>query len=154
MDEIGSSSATDTVDYIFASPDNFQVGLYSRNSGGCFSELSREIILRPSVQLDSDGYFESFDDTDGQWTVRSENQLDSWVWGVPDFTGYVPVEGDKAWFTQLPAGVPGYPEHSWIHSPCFDFTGMNRPLIRLDVMRSFFPYLNGAVLQYRESISR
>jgi hypothetical protein len=64
----------------------------------------------------------------------------------------VPEEDDKAWFTQLPSGVPEYMEQSWIQSPCLDFTAMDRPLIRMDVMRSFFPYLNGAVLQYRESI--
>ena len=152
LDEIASSSVTDTVEYVFASPDVFQVELYSRNSGGCFSELSKDLILRPSIQLDSDGYFESFDDSEGQWTVRSDDHVESWVWGQTDFTGYSPVEGDNAWFTQLPAGMGGYTENSWIQSPCFDFRGIKRPLIRLELMRSFFPYLSGAVLQYREAI--
>ena len=150
MDEIGSNSVTDTLEYVFDSPDNFLVTLFSRNRGGCYSELTKEIILRPTIQLDSDGYYENFDDTQGQWTVRSEDQLESWAWGVPDFTGYV-QGADRAWFTQLPPGVPDYNERSWIQSPCFDFRGMRRPLIRMDIMRSFFPYLNGAVLQYREA---
>ncbi len=152
LDEIGSKSATDTIDYLFASPDRYQVSLYSRNSGACYSELTKEIILRPSVQLNSDGYFESFDESEGLWTVRSEDQLESWVWGEPDFTGYRQVAGDKAWFTQLPPGVSDYNENSWIQSPCFDFRGIRRPMIRIDLMRSFFPYLSGAVLQYREAI--
>jgi len=152
MDEIGSNSVTDTTAYLFASPDKFLVTLYSRNRGGCYSEVSKEIILRPTIGLDEDGYFESFDDSQGQWTVRSEDQFESWVWGVPDFSAYIPLAEDRAWFTQLPSGVPDYSEQSWIQSPCFDFREIDRPLIRMDIMRSFFPYLNGAVLQYRNGI--
>ncbi|MCK4749528.1 MAG: hypothetical protein KAT15_20885, partial [Bacteroidales bacterium] len=62
------------------------------------------------------------------------------------------MPGDKAWFTQLPSGVIAYQEKSWMQSPCFDFTGVDRPLIKMDIMRSFVPNLNGAVLQYRDVI--
>ncbi len=65
LDEIGSKSVTDTLEYLFASPDQFLVALYSRNRGGCYSELKKELILRPSIQLDSDGYFENFDELKG-----------------------------------------------------------------------------------------
>jgi PKD repeat protein len=154
LDEIGSTSVTDTVDYRFSSPDNFLVSLYSRNMGGCNSELTREIILRPTIQLESDGYQESFDETEGLWTVRSDDQLESWVWGVPDFKGFTQEPGDKAWFTQPPLGASGYKETSWIQSPCFDFRKINRPMIRMEVMRSFFPYVDGAVLQYRNAMDQ
>lgn len=151
IEQRASLSVSDTLDYLFSSADDFRVGLYTRNVGGCFSEMEKEIKLRPSVKLDSDGYIEEFDDSEGQWIAGSENQLESWVWGVPDFPGYVPQEGEKAWYTELPQGIPDYLEHSWIQSPCLDFSDVRRPVIRLDMMRSFFPYLNGAVLQYRES---
>lgn len=153
MEQRGSHSVNDTLDYLFASPDIFLVELYTRNMGACFSELAKEIILRPTINLDSEGYIEDFNESDGQWTVRSEDQLESWTWGVPDFPGYEAVEGEKAWYTALPQGIPDYLEHSWIQSPCFDFREVERPLIRMDMMRSFFPYLNGAVLQYRTSIA-
>ncbi len=152
LDEIGSTSVTDTVDYRFSSPDNFLVSLYSRNMGGCNSELTREIILRPTIQLESDGYQESFDETEGMWTVRSDDQLESWVWGVPDFNGFTQEPGDKAWFTQPPLGASGYKETSWIQSPCFDFRKIDRPMIRMEIMRSFYPYVDGAVLQYRNAM--
>ncbi|MFO7669151.1 MAG: T9SS type A sorting domain-containing protein [Bacteroidales bacterium] len=154
LDEIGFTSVTDTVDYRFSSPDNFLVSLYSRNMGGCNSELTREIILRPTIQLESDGYQESFDETEGLWTVRSDDQLESWVWGVPDFNGFTQEPGDKAWFTQPPLGASGYKETSWIQSPCFDFRKIDRPMIRMEIMRSFFPYVDGAVLQYRDAIDQ
>jgi len=146
----GSESVTDTVVFPFESADSYLVDMYTLNEGGCSSELTKELILRPIIQLDSEGYHESFDETKGMWTISSEDQVASWVWDEPDFNGFNQVSGDKAWFTQLPTGVPGYNEDSWIQSPCFDFSELDRPLIKLDVMKSFTPYINGAVLQYRD----
>ncbi|RPI42614.1 MAG: T9SS C-terminal target domain-containing protein, partial [Bacteroidetes bacterium] len=54
--------------------------------------------------------------------------------------------------TDLPFGVAGYTENSWIQSPCFDFSRMKRPLVQLDLMKSFVPNLSGAVLQYQDVI--
>ncbi|MCK4746399.1 MAG: PKD domain-containing protein, partial [Bacteroidales bacterium] len=152
LDEIGSVSPTDTVAFPFTKVDSYLVGLYTMNTGGCFNELTKEIILRPTIQLESEGYNESFDSTAGLWIICSEDQVESWVWDVPDFNGYTQVTGDKAWFTRLPSGDSGYSENSWIQSPCFDFTGIERPLIQMDIMRSFVPYINGAVLQYRDEM--
>jgi hypothetical protein len=84
------------------------------------------------------------------WSIYSDDQAVSWVWGSPDFNGYTPEEGDHAWYTDLPAGYTGYQEKSWIQSPCLDLSDMERPMIKLDVMKSFVPYIDGAVLQYRD----
>jgi len=152
LDEIGSISPTDTVAFTFTMVNNYLVDLYTMSNGGCSSELSKEIILRPTIQMGSEGYKESFDASEGLWTIRSEDQVESWVWDLPDFTGHTQVPGDKAWFTRLPFGGSGYNENSWIQSPCFDFTDVDRPLIRMDIMRSFVPDLNGTVLQYQDVI--
>jgi len=150
LGEVGSNSTSDTVAFPFFTANNYQVSLYTRNRGGCFSEITKEIALRPTIQLDSEGYNESFDESEGMWAIRSVDQVESWVWGVPDFIGHSPTAGDYAWFTRLPAAT-GHVEHSWIQSPCFNFSTMERPLIQMDVMRSFVPDINGAVLQYREN---
>ena len=86
------------------------------------------------------------------WTIHSENQIESWVWGEPDFNGLEVVPGNQAWFTQLLPNLIGSRENSWIQSPCFDFTKTSRPLIQMDILRSFVPLVNGAVLQYREGV--
>ena len=152
LDEIGSISSTDTVAFPFTAMDSYLVDLYTMNTEGCSNKLTNEIILRPTIQLGSEGYNQDFDETEGLWNIRSEDQVESWVWDVPDFTGFTQISGDKAWFTRLPSGVVGYNENSWIQSPCFDFTGIDRPLIRMDMMRSFVPEMNGAVLQYQDVI--
>ena len=149
---LGSKKATDTVAFQFNRADSYLVHLFTVNRGGCSDEITKEIVLWPSLKPDNKAYNEQFDIDDGQWTVASDNQVESWVWGEPDFTGYTPVNGEKAWYTQLPSGESGYEENSWIQSPCYDFTDFKKPLIQMDIMRSFYPYFSGAVLQYRDVI--
>ena len=152
LDEIETDPGTDTVYYVFASADSFLVELYAVSEGGCSSRVTKEIILRPTIHLESEGYQEDFNTTAGMWGICSGDQLASWVWGSPDFNGYSQVPGDYAWYTDLPDGVNGYQEHSWIQSPCMDLSGVDRPIIKLDLMKSFVPFIDGAVLQYRDVI--
>ncbi len=149
--EVASEAVTDTVAFLFHSAETYMVDLYTSNGGGCFDEITKQVELGPTVKLDSKGYMETFDDTEGQWTVGSEDQVTSWTWGEPNFSGYTGLPDDKAWYTLL-SGDADYNENSWIQSPCFDLTEMKRPLIRIDMMRSFVPGMNGAVLQYRDVI--
>jgi hypothetical protein len=145
-----TNSVDDTIRYIFASEGIYTITLEARNSGGCTGILSREIELEPTIRLTSDGYLEDFNASKGGWSIRSEDLAQSWTWNTPDFIGHNQPEGDKSWYTSLPADTPGYLEKSWMQSPCFDFSKMIRPLIQLDLMRSFVPNLDGAVLQYND----
>ena len=152
LETIHSSSATDTIAYMFDAVDNYQIDLVALNSSGCSGKITKELQLKPTVLLKEKGYYEDFDESDGMWKVQSDNQVESWVLDVPDFVGFNSVSGDNAWFTQFPSGVVGYKEESWIESPCFDFSGISRPLIQMEIMRSFVPNLNGAVLQYQDVV--
>jgi len=150
LGEIVSISSADTVSFPFTEANSYLVDLYTKNTGGCLSELSKEITLRPTIQLEGEGYTESFDATEGLWTVHSEDQMESWVWDVPDFNGHTLEAGNKAWFTRLPSGLWDYSENSWIQSPCYDLREVDRPMIQMDIMRSFVPNQEGAVLQYQD----
>lgn len=150
LGELVSISSADTVSFPFFEANTYLVDLHTMNTGGCISELSKEITLRPTIHLDGEGYAESFDATEGLWTVHSEDEMESWVWDVPDFNGHTLVPGNKAWFTRLPTGISGYSENSWIQSPCYDLREVDRPLIQMDIMRSFIPDQDGAVLQYQD----
>jgi len=150
LGEAGSGSSADTVSFSFGEANSYLVDMYTVNRGGCYNEVRKEMALKPTIQLDSEGYTESFDASEGLWAIHSEGQVESWVWDEPDFNGYNGETGDKAWFTRLPSGQAGYVESSWIQSPCFDLRDFKRPVIRMDIMRSFVPTLDGAVLQYRD----
>jgi hypothetical protein len=145
-----TNAADDTISYTFESLGAYTITLEARNSGGCTGTLSREIELEPTIRLASDGYLEDFNTSKGGWSIRSEDQVQSWTWNTPDFNGHNQPEGDRSWYTALPEDTPGYLEKSWMQSPCFDFSQMRRPLIKLDLMRSFVPNLDGAVLQYND----
>ena len=147
-----STSETAREAYSFASEGNYAVDLYAYSAGGCSDTVSKEIELHRTIVLDSPGYEEGFDDSENLWSVGSENGLSSWILGEPNFTDFEPTQGDKAWYTRLPLEAIDYMEESWIESPCFDFRGMKRPMIQMDIMRSFIPNTNGAVLQYMEGV--
>ncbi|MCK5136027.1 MAG: T9SS type A sorting domain-containing protein [Bacteroidales bacterium] len=149
---IGTSSTTDTVEFPFTSLDNYLIELHIRNEVGCQGEVTKEIVLKPTIMVTAAGYNENFNGDNTNWLSGSEDQNESWTLDVPDFTGFVQVPGDMAWYTDLPATF-GYLEQSWVESPCFDFSEVKKPLIQLDVMKSFVPGEDGAVLQYQEFVS-
>ncbi len=152
LGELGKSPGDDTIQFPFSSIDTYEVGLFVANTGGCTNSVSEEITLKQTITLSPSGRLEKFNNSQGGWTIKSENGDESWVWGQPDFEGFKPSSEDLAWYTDLPYGVVGYSENSWIESPCYDFSQLKRPLIQMDIMKSFVPNLTGAVLQYQDVI--
>ncbi len=150
---IGSGEQGDTIEFPFTSIDQYFVELHVENEVGCPSDTVREIVLKPTIKLSRAGYEEDFDGESGNWLVASANKQESWTLGVPDFEGFTQNPGDLAWYTDLPGHTDGYLEQSWVQSPCFDFKGLSQPLIQLDLMKSFVPGTDGAVLQYQDLVS-
>ena len=150
---IGSSSPADTVEFSFASLDNYLINLQIRNEVGCGGDATKEIILKPIRILTAEGYEEDFNGEKTDWISDSDGQYLSWRRDVPDFTGFNQVPGDWAWFTDLPPDNSGYLEHSWIQSTCFDFSRMGSSIFKMDLMKSFKPEMDGAVLQYQDMVS-
>ncbi len=152
--EVGTTSVVDTVRFRFDDLGTYTVDLYVVNGDGCFRTTSEEIELRPTITLKDAFHNEDFDGSDGLWTVHTDGEAASWTWDTPDFTGFVPSPGDLAWFTQIPEGEVGYREDSWLQSPCFNFSGTKVPVIQMDLMRSFVPQNDGAVLQYQDVVEQ
>lgn len=151
---IGKSPTELALNYAFPSPDEFDITLYAKSEAGCQGEMTRKIDLIPVQVLSDVDYMESFDNIPSGWIVESENEIDSWVLGTPEFEGFVSSENDNAWYTNLPSGPGDYLEHSWVRSPCYDFSAMSNPVIQLDMMLSFMPGRDGAVLQYQDLLSQ
>jgi len=145
---IGSGSSEDTIRFPFTSQSNYQIQLEVMNEKGCQDKVTKELSLKPTIPLTSDGYVENFNGNDTKWRKVSENLVSSWVLGTPDFKGFEPDTGDMAWYTDLPYVDAAYLDRSWIESPCFDFTQTSNPSLELDLMKSFVPRVDGAVMQY------
>jgi hypothetical protein len=152
LGQIASTNPEDTIEFPFTSINEYNVTLDVENDLGCGASLKKTISLKPIYTLTSDGYLETFDDKPADWLVDSEDGLESWVLGEPDFTGYVSVTGDLGWYTDLPPSAV-YLENSWVESPCFDLSALSTPLVQLDIMKSFVPGTDGAVMQYQHRVS-
>ncbi len=149
----GSGSSSDTIGFPFTTIDNYTVSLNIENGVGCQGETTKTIELKPIKSLGGAGYLEEFNGNADGWEVASEGNLESWTLAEPDFTGFEQVAGDRAWFTKLPDHQEAYVEQSWVQSPCFDFSGTSKPVIQMDLMKSFVPGKDGAVLQYQDRVS-
>jgi hypothetical protein len=152
LGQIDSSNPEDTIEFPFTSINEYNVSLNVENDMGCAGDTTKTIALKPVYTLTTDGYLETFDDRPDDWIVDSEDGLESWVLGEPDFTGYTRVTGDFAWYTHLDTAA-SYLENSWIESPCFDVSALSTPLVQLDIMKSFVPGTDGAVMQYQRQVS-
>ncbi|MBN1158496.1 MAG: PKD domain-containing protein, partial [Bacteroidales bacterium] len=141
------SIMTKNVSYTYAQPGNYNIGLHVRTSNGCSDTTIKVFALRPTIRLAGQTYFEDFEDRPVEW--RSEKDMisvNSWSLGAP-FKGFSGASsGNNCWYTYIP--VTNAPrEQSWITSPCFDFTGTERPTIKLDIWRLFNSVRDGAIIQ-------
>jgi len=150
---IGSSATTDTVEFSFPAMDQYLIDLEVINAVGCSGNANKEITLNPITTVSDAGYEENFNGAKTDWYRGSDSQDLSWIRFEPDFNGFNQVPGDWAWFTNLPPDNSGYLEHSWIQSGCFDFSSRKSPFIQLDLMKSFNPGVDGALLQYQDVVS-
>ena len=149
----GKNSTTDTVEFLFTSLDTYRVNYLVRNHVGCEGDSTKEIILKPISLLTDSGYEDDFNGEKSDWFTGSDGPNLSWIREEPDFAGFRQEAGDLAWFTALPSNNPGYLENSWVESQCFDFSTRNYPFLTMDLMKSFTPGIDGAVLQYQDLVS-
>ena len=113
-----------------------------------FTLLVNQVNAQCSATISSFPYRESFEGGTANWISTGINN--DWVWGNPSkpvITGA--GAGNKCWVTGgLTASFYNYGERSWVESPCFDFTALNRPfvsfLIFWDTERTF----DGGNFQY------
>ncbi|MBN1415838.1 MAG: T9SS type A sorting domain-containing protein [Bacteroidales bacterium] len=152
------SSLTQNADYIYDSPGNYEVDLYVRTNYGCSDALHKTITVRPAFQLqEGASYYESFENKLTGWTSGSGlPHVNSWTLGEPvmdslgkGFRGA--SSGKYAWYTDItfdPVTGRSPVEHSYVTSPCYNFSGISKPMIKLKMWKRFNKNHDGAVLQY------
>ncbi|KPK81868.1 MAG: hypothetical protein AMS27_15080, partial [Bacteroides sp. SM23_62_1] len=96
-------------------------------------------------------YFEDFENDPPGWysTYDSINTIiNSWTFKDVNSSDFprTAASGAKAWYTDINDRT--LVEQSWVSSPCFNLSGLYRPMIRFSIKRSFERDRDGAVLQY------
>lgn len=109
----------------------------------CHDTVTKDVYIRPSITLGADGYFEDFERGKGGWIIGDTSTI--WSFGTPSGNKIQEAaSGQKVWFT-----ANARDGSSAIESPCFDFAGMTRPLVKMKLQRDLDKDRDGAVLQYK-----
>ncbi|PID92254.1 MAG: hypothetical protein CSA96_04230 [Bacteroidetes bacterium] len=145
LDSLISLDPDEVPEYVFPSTGLFNVALRVVSAHGCEAALTKTTDLRPTVVVDEDGYSQNFNGTAHAWKAYEGGDGMSWTLGKPGFNGF--LASDDAWYTDLP-NQGDYLERSWVESPCFDFSKAGSLQMRFDILRSFYPGVEGAVIQY------
>jgi hypothetical protein len=116
---------------------------------GCNDIITRNIYVRPTITLVSgDSSFENFENGAGGW-VKDYKSVNSWTFGTPDRSVIKSAaSGSNAWYTGYLISKRDTAFYSVV-SPCFDFTNIKRPMIRMKLWKWFEQNRNGASLQYK-----
>jgi hypothetical protein len=142
------SYSTRDITYTFPQPGNHIIELQIQTSIGCADTVNKVLDLRPIVDLSEQTYSANFEDSPLSWRsgTSSEVTVNSWRLGDPS-KGFSGAHlGEKCWYTYI-TGTPAPREQSWVTSPCFDFSGTDRPMVKLYVWRLFNSNRDGANLQ-------
>ncbi|MFK7969823.1 MAG: PKD domain-containing protein [Bacteroidia bacterium] len=113
--------------------------------------ITNDVLYSPLVNTFP--YLEDFDSGSGGWGALSSSVDNSWVRTTPHMSVInTPRSAPNSWVTQgttQPGSFSGYSnnECSWVSSPCFDFSNLNTPRVRVDVWWESENSFDGTVLQ-------
>ncbi|PLX17336.1 MAG: hypothetical protein C0599_13860 [Salinivirgaceae bacterium] len=141
----GNTSTDANPNHMFASVSSFDVTMEVTNQFGCSSEITKSVSIRPFI--DSYPYLNDFEAIDQSWVVDIDSENSSWEVGVPDGTIINSAfSGQNSWVTGL---VNSYEnnEKSSVVSPCYDFSQIDKPMIKMQIWNSTQANADGAVLQ-------
>ncbi len=135
--------------YTFSEDGRYFVELQVQNSNGCRDTALALFNLRPTFRL-NEVYLEDFEDNPIAWdTGKEKTSVNSWRLDKPVRHGS-PLHGfpnahsgEKCWYTHINS-YPAPTEKSWVTSPCFDFTGIERPMLTMYIWRLFNSNRDGA----------
>ncbi len=89
------------------------------------------IVLINSPVITTYPYLQNFEAGDGSW--HAGGKLSTWQYGTPAATKINgAASGSKAWKTSL-IGNHNDLEKSYLYSPCFDITGLAKPMLSISI---------------------
>ncbi len=147
----GTQSTDTTVSdphHKYALSDNYEVELKVQNDFGCRDTVMQIVPVRPTFLVNADNpYFEDFEGGTGGWLTDADpGSYNSWEFGKPSGTIIGDTVKGDAWVTSL-GGLYVANEKSYVESPCFDFSEIEKPMVRMDVWAHTENTRDGAAIQ-------
>jgi hypothetical protein len=143
----GAFSTEISPGHIYADASTYDVTLIVVTPNQCADTLVQEVSIRPYVS--SFPYSQDFENGNGGWVSDALDEISSWQFGNPNKTIINgAASGDFTWCTNLTDNYYNN-EKSTVVGPCFDFTNMKRPMIKMKIWGATQNGSDGAILQYR-----
>lgn len=120
-------SFTHTVD--LSAYQGYTITAWVHSAGDNYSnnDTLPTVVLHTTPMITGYPYLEGFESSDGGWYPDGVNS--SWQWGAPaKQTINKAANGSRGWFTSL-TGNYNDNEKSYLYSPCFDLSGLSRPVL-------------------------
>ena len=133
----------------YNSVGDFNVKLIVTTNNSCNDTISQKIHIRPYIKFDElPSYSEDFKNGKGGWYSQYRDVSNSsWQFGIPKGNLINLNNEDSVWCTNL-TGNYNDNEKSVVTSPCFDFTALKRPMIKMKIFTNSQKKYDGTVLQY------
>jgi hypothetical protein len=153
----GISDVSDSLNptHQYAAPGGYEVIYeeYTRSCGRIADTM--KINIRPSVDLSTGKYIEDFEnnpDITG-WVIEDyiSGVNNPWQWGEPSGNIiYNAPSGNNVFGTNLSGNYTNN-EKGMVTSPCFDFSTLQRPMLKMDFIADLETDRDGVVMQYTKA---
>ena len=136
----------------YATPGEYFVRLRIGTAEGCINDVVKKVYVLPYKVITSNAqYFEGFEQGKGGWVADNLQQDTLYSWKLKNPSGSIinkAYQGTSAWVTDYKSDSSYLPnENSYVYSPCFNITGLKKPIISLYIFNSTEISRDGAVLQ-------
>ncbi|WCL80644.1 T9SS type A sorting domain-containing protein [Saprospira sp. CCB-QB6] len=146
-----NTNTIDTVHYVYPQEGVYTASLFVENNNYCSDSAELRILVLPAIRpTDSVPYFQDFEADAGGWIEEAEAgnvSSNLWEWGTSNANVIASGHGNT-WITGLNRTYTSGGEDGWVYSPCIDMTGLERPMMSLDLYYETDPGNDGAVIEY------
>ena len=152
-EQVTTGESASTFSHLFSDVGGYNVKLIVQSADNCLDSITKAISILPVISFSNypeNIYTQDFESGIEYWSARamSESGLYSWELGAPSGSVIThAASGSNAWFTSID-NENQVAEQSQVLSPCFDFSSLQKPMIKMNVWSSPEAGRNGAVLQY------
>jgi hypothetical protein len=151
FDSIYQTASNVATSYVFSKPANYKVTVVDSTTLGCTDRKKKNLFILPYLTpTATTPYAINFKDSTGNW---GQNGIAStWVHDIPDPTNKPLMNYggagiiDSVWVTNAATTYYNSGEKSHLHSPCFNFSQLDKPMVSLRLWTATQDQIAGAVL--------
>lgn len=139
------------VHQITLAPQTYDVTVVSYTSTGCFNATTKPVTILPYLPYTTDTPYIMQDEDGGQGfiTVEDINGNSTWEFAVPS-TPILSKLGTSSWVTNATGNyLPG--EKAYLNTPCFDISGVARPVMTVSFAMDTQEQGDGVVVEYSKN---